>query len=123
MFNAHRLPGLWCMLSEEISPWWQRSGSMSTFRNDSEHVLMVVQVKPFRKLRKVHNKGKRTRVRDLIRYDLRQMHAAFTGTLPVDSSAESLGHTQVRYSKLPIHVAHRLCTICVFASSGHDCLH
>lgn len=56
---------------------------------------MVVQVKPFRKLRQVHNQGKRTRVRDLIRYDMRQMHAAFTGTLPVGSTAESLGHTQV----------------------------
>ena len=56
---------------------------------------VVVQVKPFRKLRQVHNLGKRTRVRDLIRYDMRQMHAAFTGTLPVGSTAESLGHTQV----------------------------
>ena len=53
------------------------------------------QVKPFRKLRKVHNQGKRTRVRDLIRYDLRQMHAAFTGTLPVGSSSEPLNQVQV----------------------------
>ena len=56
---------------------------------------MMVQVKPYRKLRKVHKQGQRTRVRDLIRYDMRQMHAAFTGTLPVGSSVESLGHTQV----------------------------
>ena len=60
---------------------------------------VVVQVKPFRKLRKVHNQGKRTRLRDLVRYDLRQMHAAFTGTLPVGSSSEPLGQTQV--STLP----------------------
>ena len=58
-------------------------------------VLSALQVKPFRKLRKVHNQGKRTRVRDLIRYDLRQMHAAFTGTLPVGSSSEPLGEVQV----------------------------
>ena len=45
---------------------------------------------------KVHNQGKRTRLRDLIRYDMRQMHAAFTGTLPVGSKAEnSLGGAQV----------------------------
>ena len=52
-------------------------------------------MKPFRKLRKVHNQGKRTRLRDLIRYDLRQMHAAFTGTLPVGSSSEPLAQDQV----------------------------
>lgn len=68
---------------------------LSIIRSDRRHLWMVVQVKPFRKLRKVHNKGKRTRLRDLIRYDLRQMHAAFSGTLPVGSSAESLGHMQV----------------------------
>lgn len=70
---------------------------------------MVVQVKPFRKLRQVHNQGKRTRVRDLIRYDMRQMHAAFTGTLPVGSTAESLGHTQVHTHhtlSLRVHAAH-----------------
>lgn len=55
----------------------------------------LLQVKPFRKLRKVHNQGKRTRLRDLIRYDLRQMHAAFTGTLPVGSKSEPLGQQQV----------------------------
>lgn len=60
-----------------------------------------MQVKPFRKLRKVHNQGKRTRMRDLIRYDLRQMHAAFTGTLPVGSKAEnSLGGAQVSVNAL-----------------------
>lgn len=58
-----------------------------------------MQVKPFRKLRQVHNRGKRTRVRDLIRYDMRQMHAAFTGTLPVGSSAETLGHPQVHFPR------------------------
>ena len=68
----------------------------------------MVQVKPFRKLRKVHNKGKRTRVRDLIRYDMRQMHAAFTGTLPVGASAESLGHTQVCLQTALNHVANLL---------------
>lgn len=69
---------------------------------------MMVQVKPFRKLRKVHNKGKRTRVRDLIRYDMRQMHAAFTGTLPVGASAESLGHTQVCLQQIVNRVANLL---------------
>ena len=59
------------------------------------HAVCAWQVKPFRKLRKVHNQGKRTRVRDLIRYDLRQMHAAFTGTLPVGSSSEPLNQVQV----------------------------
>ena len=78
---------------------------------------MLVQVKPFRKLRKVHNQGKRTRLRDLIRYDLRQMHAAFTGTLPVGSSSEPLGHTRVRpyrhamiaypmHSRVPVCLSH-----------------
>ncbi|KAL0018632.1 hypothetical protein WJX77_009530 [Trebouxia sp. C0004] len=56
--------------------------------------IVVWQVNPFRKLRKVHNQGKRTRIRDLIRYDLRQMHAAFTGTLPVGSTSEPLGQQQ-----------------------------
>ena len=89
------LTTLWCILLEVKRAWRCRSGRMSITRSDSSHLWMWVQVKPFRKLRKVHNKGKRTRVRDLIRYDLRQMHAAFSGTLPVGSSAESLGHTQV----------------------------
>ena len=93
--DAYRLPTLCIMLLEETTPWWQRSGKISMIRSHSTRSLTVVQVKPFRKLRKVHNKGRRTRLRDLIRYDMRQMHAAFTGTLPVGSSAESLGHTQV----------------------------
>jgi len=59
-------------------------------------------VKPFRKLRKVHNQGKRTRLRDLIRYDLRQMHAAFTGTLPVGSTSEPLGQQQVSHAFLSL---------------------
>ena len=84
------------------------------------HSMTTVQVKPFRKLRKVHNKGKRTRVRDLIRYDMRQMHAAFTGTLPVGSSAESLGHTQVCLQTTLKRVANLLHTRTVSRTS---CLH
>ncbi len=60
-------------------------------------------MKPFRKLRKVHNQGKRTRLRDLIRYDLRQMHAAFTGTLPVGSTSEPLGQQQVSHAFLSLN--------------------
>lgn len=67
-----------------------------------------MQVKPFRKLRKVHNQGKRTRLRDLIRYDLRQMHAAFTGTLPVGSNPLAQEQASFWIFPLQVHQHHSL---------------
>ena len=82
----------------------------ATVPTHSRQLSSSGQVKPFRKLRKLHNHGKRTRLRDLIRYDMRQMHAAFTGTLPVGSKAENtLGGAQVGPVHLPVHQVFRDC--------------
>lgn len=83
----------------------------------------ALQVKPFRKLRKVHNQGKRTRLRDLIRYDMRQMHAAFTGTLPVGSKAEnSLGGAQASSVQSPATVDSHSCSVTAIATCMHACM-
>ena len=69
----------------------------------------------------MHNQGKRTRLRDLIRYDLRQMHAAFTGTLPVGSKAEnSLGGAQVQLLALSQEIVAYHAVFChEFPSTGY----
>ena len=49
---------------------------------------MRVQVAPFRKLRKQKSQAGRGRVTDYIKYDVRQMHVAFTGTVPLTTQQE-----------------------------------
>ncbi|KAK9815754.1 hypothetical protein WJX72_009012 [[Myrmecia] bisecta] len=48
---------------------------------------IIWQASPFRKLRKVRKEGRHTGLRDFVKYDLRQMHTAFTGTVPITGMA------------------------------------
>ena len=54
-----------------------------------------MQVKPFGKLRKSNADGAKPRLKDLISYDMKQMHAAFTGTVPIGHQGMALIGTDV----------------------------
>ena len=47
-----------------------------------------MQVAPFRKLRKQKSDAGKAKLRDYVKYDMRQMHVAFTGTVPLTSDEE-----------------------------------
>ena len=47
-----------------------------------------MQVAPFRKLRKQKSEAGRAKLKDFVKYDMRQMHVAFTGTVPLTSGDE-----------------------------------
>lgn len=48
-----------------------------------------MQVAPFRKLRKQKSEAEgRAKLKDFVKYDMRQMHVAFTGTVPLTSGDE-----------------------------------
>ena len=48
------------------------------------------QVAPFRKLRQEKSEQGKGRVTDFIKYDIRQMHTAFTGTIPFSREEEDV---------------------------------
>ncbi len=48
----------------------------------------MVKVAPFRKLRKQKSMAGKGKVTDFVKYDIRQMHVAFTGTVPLSSDDE-----------------------------------
>jgi hypothetical protein len=58
-----------------------------------------VQVAPFRKLRKQKSQAGKSKVTDIVKYDMRQMHTAFTGTIPLlsDSEEEQVRSISVRH--------------------------
>ena len=64
-----------------------------------------MQVKPFGKLRKSNADGAKPRLKDLISYDMKQMHAAFTGTVPIGHQGMALIGTDVSVT----HVATMSC--------------
>ena len=55
-----------------------------------EAVCAARQVAPFRKLRKEKSEQGRGRITDFIKYDIRQMHTAFTGTIPFSREEEDV---------------------------------
>ncbi len=69
----------------------------------AHHNLLCAQVAPFRKLRKQKSKAGRAKVTDFLKYDVRQMHVAFTGTVPLTPQEGGL----VRETNL-----HSLCAWC-----------
>ncbi len=48
----------------------------------------VVQVAPFRKLRRQSSQGRTKKLANYLKYDMRQMHVAFTGTVPLTADDE-----------------------------------
>ena len=48
------------------------------------------QVAPFRKLRKEKSEQGKGKITDFIKYDIRQMHTAFTGTIPFSREEEDV---------------------------------
>ena len=48
----------------------------------------AAQVAPFRKLRQEKSEQGKGKVTDFIKYDIRQMHTAFTGTIPFSREEE-----------------------------------
>ena len=50
--------------------------------------ILCCQVAPFRKLRKQKSAAGKAKVSDVLKYDMRQMHVAFTGTVPFSSDDE-----------------------------------
>lgn len=50
--------------------------------------FVCAQVAPFRKLRKQKSMAGKGKVTDFVKYDIRQMRVAFTGTVPLSSDDE-----------------------------------
>ena len=65
--------------------WWGHSR-----RCRVTALLTWLQVAPFRKLRKEKSEQGKGRVTDFIKYDIRQMHTAFTGTIPFSREEEDV---------------------------------
>jgi len=53
-------------------------------------MLAWPQVAPFRKLRKEKSEQGKGKITDFIKYDIRQMHTAFTGTIPFSREEEDV---------------------------------
>ena len=63
-------------------------------------LLAWLQVAPFRKLRKEKSEQGKGRLTDFIKYDIRQMHTAFTGTIPFSREEEDV---LVSFASLTTH--------------------
>ena len=51
-------------------------------------LLTWLELAPFRKLRQENSEQGKGKVTDFIKYDIRQMHTAFTGTIPFSREEE-----------------------------------
>lgn len=52
--------------------------------------MYCCQVAPFRKLRQEKSEQGKGKITDFIKYDIRQMHTAFTGTIPFSREEEDV---------------------------------
>lgn len=59
-------------------------------RPSCECLAAIAQVAPFRKLRQEKSEQGKGKVTDFIKYDIRQMHTAFTGTIPFSREEEDV---------------------------------
>lgn len=66
-----------------VCMWFSSTHQMSDWQT-------ACQVAPFRKLRKEKSEQGKGKVTDFIKYDIRQMHTAFTGTIPFSREEEDV---------------------------------
>ena len=76
--------GLWwdCMVPR-VCMWFSSTHQISDWQT-------ACQVAPFRKLRKEKSEQGKGKITDFIKYDIRQMHTAFTGTIPFSREEEDV---------------------------------